>query len=164
MARISCRQGETMVKYMKTVCGRIAADVRQYGMAGAALLLYTVVVNLVFHAFCPLVIFCGLPCPGCGITRATVCFMTGRWQQAWQLNPVIFPIMAAMVYFAWNRYLLGRKARGLRWILVLIAVLLIGAYLVRMDLYFPDREPYVYTEDNMMAHFYTMFQTIKGAL
>lgn len=153
-----------MGKYMKTVCGRITADVKQYGMTGAALLLYTVVVNLVFHAFCPLVIFCGLPCPGCGVTRATVCFLAGRWQQAWQLNPVIFPIMITAVYFAWNRYFRGRKAKGLKGCLALIAVLLVSVYLVRMSMYFPDREPYVYKEDNMIACFYTMIRFIKSAL
>lgn len=153
-----------MGKYMKTVCGRITADVKQYGMTGAALLLYTIIVNLVFHAFCPLVIFCGLPCPGCGVTRATVCFLAGRWQQAWQLNPVIFPIMITSAYFAWNRYFRGRKAKGLKGCLVLIAALLVIVYLVRMSMYFPDREPYIYKEDNVMAHFYTMIRIIKSAL
>ncbi len=153
-----------MVNYMKTVCGRITADVKQYGMTGVALLLYTIVVNLVFHAFCPLVIFCGLPCPGCGVTRATVCFLAGRWQQAWQLNPVIFPIVITAVYFAWNRYFRGRKAKGIKGCLVLIAVLLVSVYLARMSMYFPNREPYVYKEDNMMAQFYTMIQIIKSVL
>ena len=153
-----------MVNYMKTVCGRITADVKQYGMAGAALLLYTIVVNLVFHAFCPLVIFCGLPCPGCGVTRATVCFLAGRWQQAWQLNPVIFPIMITAAYFAWNRYFRGRKVKGLKGCLVLIAVLLVIVYLVWMSMFFPNREPYIYKEDNMMAHFDTMIRIIKSTL
>ena len=153
-----------MGKYMKTVCGRITADVKQYGMTGAALLLYTIVVNLVFHAFCPLVIFCGLPCPGCGVTRATVCFLSGRWQQAWQLNPMIFPIMITAAYFAWSRYFRGRKAKGIKGCLVLIAALLVIVYLVRMRMYFPDREPYIYKEDNMMAHFNTMLRIVKSAL
>ena len=145
---------------MKTVCARIGEDIKQYGFAGVILLLYTVIVNLLFHAFCPSVILCGLPCPGCGLTRAAVCVMTGRWQQAWRLNPVIFPVVLTAVYFAWNRYLLGHRAKGLKWCMIVIAVLLIITYLVRMYLYFPGREPYVYTADNMLAQIYHLYRRI----
>lgn len=147
-----------MGEYIKTVCVRIAEDIKQYGIAGVILLLYTVMVNLIFHAFCPSVIFCGLPCPGCGITRAAVCAMTGRWRQAWQLNPVVFPIVLTALYFAWNRYLLGRRAKWLKWCLALDAALLIITYLVRMYLYFPNREPYVYVEDNVLARLWSFWK------
>lgn len=150
-----------MMGYMRTVGGRIAADIKEYGMAGVILLLYTVVVNLVFHAFCPSVILCGLPCPGCGITRATVCFMTGRWRQAWQFNPTIFPIVITAAYFVWNRYFMGRKSKGLKWCLVLIAALLISIYCVRMYLYFPNREPYVYMQDNVLARMFSLYRRVR---
>lgn len=144
-----------MVGYVRAVWGRIASDLREYGMAGVALLLYTAAVNLVFHAFCPLVIFSGIPCPGCGVTRAAVCLMTGRWQQAWRMNPVIFPIALAAVWFAWRRYLLGREVKGIKGMLALIAALLVIVYILRMYLYFPDRAPYVYTPDNVLARLYS---------
>lgn len=147
--------GKIMRGYAKTVCGRIAADVKEYGMAIAALLLYTAVVNLIFHAFCPLIIFSGIPCPGCGVSRATLCFLTGRWQQAWQLNPMVFPIVLVGAYFGWNRYLMGRKAKGIKAITAVLLVSLIIVYGVRMYMYFPNRVPYVYTEDNLLAHFYS---------
>lgn len=146
------------IQYGKKVCGRIAADIKEYGMAGAALLLYTLVVNLVFHGFCPLVIFCGFPCPGCGVTRATACFVTGRWHQAWQLNPVIFPIAATAFYFGWNRYLLGRKAKWIKGLLILIFIMLVLVYVVRMYLYFPQQVPYVYEADNILSRFLPFYQ------
>ena len=142
-----------MERYVKTVWGRIASDMKEYGMAGVALILYTFFVNLVFHEFCPMIIFCGLPCAGCGVTRAAVYLVTGRWRQAWQMNPVIFPIALTAVYFAGNRYLLGRKVKGIKGLLALIMVLLVVIYLLRMYLYFPNREPYVYTPDNLLSQF-----------
>lgn len=145
------------MEYTKTVCGRIAADVKEYGMAVAALFVYAVITNLVFHAFCPLIIFCGLPCPGCGVTRATACLLAGRWQQAWQLNPMVFPIALTAVYFGWNRYLFGRKAMGIKAIIIALLVLMIAVYGVRMYLYFPNRTPYIYTEDNMISRFLLIF-------
>lgn len=147
-------------KYGRKVCLRIIADVKEYGMAVAAVLLYAVVVNLVFHAFCPLVIFCGFPCPGCGVSRATLCFMAGRWQTAWQLNPVIFPIVLFAAYFCLCRYLLGRKVRGARIFIAIIFVLLFVVYCLRMYRYFPDRIPYVYTEDNILARIFPFYEQI----
>lgn len=129
-------------------------------MAVVALLIYTVVTNLVFHAFCPLIIFCGIPCPGCGVSRATACFLTGRWQQAWQLNPMIFPLAITAVYFGWNRYLMGSRAKGIKAMIAVLSALMIVVYGVRMYLYFPNRVPYVYTEDNMLVHFYSFYRQI----
>lgn len=148
--------------YVKAVCGRISADIKEYGMAIVALMLYTFFANLVFHAFCPLIIFSGIPCPGCGVSRATAYFLTGRWRQAWQMNPMVFPIALAAVYFGWNRYLLGRKAVGIKAIIIALLVLMIVVYGVRMYLYYPDRVPYVYTEDNMLARLYSYYQQIIG--
>ena len=155
-----------MIEYTKIVCGRIAADVKEYGTAVVTLFAYAVISNLTFHAFCPLIILCGIPCPGCGVTRAVVCLLTGRWQRAWQLSPMVFPIALAAVYFGWNRYLLGRKAIGIKAIVIALLVLLIVVYGVRMYLYFPNRVPYVYTEDNMLVRFgffwrQTMYQLIR---
>ena len=140
-------------EYGKTVCGRIAADIKEYGIAVVALFLYTAVSNLLFHAFCPLIIFCGLPCPGCGVSRASAYFLTGKWHQAWQMNPTVFPMAAAAFYFGWNRYLLGRKAVGIKVIVTVLLTLLVVVYGVRMYLYFPNRVPYIYTADNMLSRF-----------
>ena len=142
---------EQMKGYMRAVRGRIAADMKEYGMAFVAFVGYTIIVNLIFHAFCPVVIVSGFPCPGCGITRAAVSLLIGRWQQAWQLNPVIFAVALTIIYFCANRYLLGKKAAGIKWMVGAVFVCLIGVYLVRMCVFFPGRVPYVYTEDNVLA-------------
>lgn len=149
-----------MKGYIKEVCERVSADLQEYGMAFVALILYAVVVNLVFHAFCPLIIFCGIPCPGCGISRAALCFLTGRWQQAWQLNPMIFPIILTAVYFGWGRYLMGRQVKGMKTIIAVIFALMIVVYGVRMYLYYPDRVPYIYTEDNILAHLTSLYRQV----
>lgn len=147
-----------MQKYIDGVFTRITADVKEYGIAAVAVLLYAGIVNLVFHAFCPLAIFCGFPCPGCGVSRAAACFLTGRWQQAWQMNPVIYPIALFAAYFCVMRYLLDRKVRGLKVLLAVIMVLLILVYGIRMYLCFPDRTPYVYRESNMLARIFPFYQ------
>lgn len=150
---ISKNMIKDITEYMKAVWRRIAADIRAYGIVIAALPVYVTLLNLLFHAVCPLIAFCGIPCPGCGISRATAYFLTGRWSQAWQMNPMIFPIMLAAFYFGWNRYLLGRKTKGIKAIIAALFTLLVIVYIVRMYLYFPNRAPYVYTADNTVARF-----------
>ena len=150
----------SMKKYIKVVSIRVIADVKGYGVAIAAVLLYAVAVNLIFHAFCPLVILSGFPCPGCGVSRATLCFMTGRWQSAWQMNPVIFPIALFAAYFCLCRYLLGRKVKGAKTGIAGILVLLFVVYCLRMYLYFPDRIPYVYVEENVLARIFPFYEQI----
>ena len=142
------------------VYARVVADLKEYGMAVIAFFVYAVIVNLLFHAFCPLVIFCGFPCPGCGISRATVCFLTGRWKMAWQLNPVIFPIVLFAAYFCLCRYLLGRKVKGAKTGIAVILVLLFVVYCLRMYFYFPDRIPYVYEEENVLARIFPFYEQI----
>ena len=149
-----------MRRYVKAVCVRVTADIREYGLAIAVLILYTIITNLIFHAFCPLIIFCGIPCPGCGVSRATAYFLMGRWQQAWMMNPMIFPIAITAVYFGWNRYLIGRKAAGIKVIIIVLVVLLVVVYGVRMYLYYPNRIPYVYTEDNMLERMLSFYRQI----
>ncbi|MDY6833846.1 MAG: DUF2752 domain-containing protein [Chloroflexota bacterium] len=37
----------------------------------------------------------GLPCPGCGLTRAFCAISHGQFAQAWDLNPFSYPLYAS---------------------------------------------------------------------
>lgn len=76
------------------------------------------------------------------------------------MNPMVFPIMAAAVYFGWNRYMLGRPAKGIKTVMAVVLGLMIIVYGVRMFMYYPNRVPYIYTEDNMLAHFYSLYRQV----
>ncbi len=39
-------------------------------------------------AICPFYTLTGLPCPGCGLTRAFVCLGHGHWHEAWHWHPL----------------------------------------------------------------------------
>lgn len=149
-----------MKQYIREAAERLMRDVKDYAPAVAAVFAYIIVVNLIFHAFCPLVIVTGFPCPGCGLTRAAGFFLLGKWKTAWEMNPVIFPIAAAAAYLAVNRYLCGRKARGMKGILIALAVLLCVVYCLRMYLYFPEKTPCVYSEDNMLEKILPVYRQI----
>ena len=48
-------------------------------------------------SLCPFYNLTGLPCPGCGLTRAFVCLGHGQWREAWHWHPLALPILLIFV-------------------------------------------------------------------
>lgn len=145
---------------MREIGKRIWHDVETYWAAAAALALYTVMVNLLFHHFCPMVIISGLPCPGCGLTRSFVYLASGKVQQSIYINPMGIPIAGILIYFFWNRYILGRKAKWMMRLIIIAVVMLLVLYFWRMYVFFPNRVPYIYTEGNILSHIFVFYEEI----
>jgi len=53
---------------------------------------------------CPTAFFLGIPCPGCGLTRATLALLHGDLRGALQLHPLVF-ILAPLFSFALGKAL-----------------------------------------------------------
>lgn len=64
---------------VQTILGRVWRDIKNFRAAILALILYNAVVRSVFRAFCPQLILTGFPCAGCGMTRAVLYILTGRF-------------------------------------------------------------------------------------
>lgn len=143
---------------MKEIAARIRHDIKDMWAAIIALAVYTVLVNVIFHAFCPVVIFTGFPCPGCGMTRALFYLATGRLHQSIQMNPMGIPIACIFLYFCWNRYIMGRKAKGMMLLIAVLAILLLIIYVWRMYRYFPVSVPYVYTQNNVLSKAFPFYE------
>lgn len=130
---------------------RIRKDLKRYGPAAVAAGLFLWLYGAFGGKICPLTRLCGIPCPGCGMTRAVRALMTGRWTLAWQMNPTIFPLLLWAVWAGLCRYVRGCPVYGRKICMVFVLLFMLGSYAVRMFLYFPDTEPYVYYEDNLLA-------------
>lgn len=145
---------------MKEIITRIHHDIKDFWPAVIIIAVYTVLVNLVFHAFCPMVIVTGFPCPGCGMTRSLFYLATGRLYQSVYMNPMGIPIACIMLYFCWNRYIIGKKAKGIMPLIVIALILLVALYFLRMYLFFPGRVPYVYSKGNVFARIFPYYEQI----
>lgn len=150
----------SVVILTKKIGMRLLQDLRDLWMAIAVIAVYTVFMNLVFHAFCPMVILTGLPCPGCGMTRALFFLITGRPKQAVWMHPMSIPVVCLLLYFLWNRYILGRKAKGMGVLTGITCVILVVVYLWRMYCFFPDRIPYIYKEYNILSKVFPFYEQI----
>ena len=51
-------------------------------------------------SFCPFKMATGLPCPGCGLTRASVAFLHGDLSASFHFHPLGAPIVIALALFA----------------------------------------------------------------
>ena len=86
-------------KKTTAIIGRIRKDVGAYWGFAVVFVLYDIAAHAMFHAFCPSVFLFGLPCPGCGMTRAVFFFITGQFQRGMQMNPL------GLLWILWAAYL-----------------------------------------------------------
>lgn len=141
---------------------RIGRDIRQYGPGVLAAAILYFVLHRLFNAFCPSVVLTGFPCPGCGMTRALLYLFKGQFARSWALNPAaVFWVVWAMLFAYW-RYGKGRRSKTIVWMACGIVLFMILAYIIRMELYFPDRPPYTYTKDNLFSRWLQRLTLYKG--
>lgn len=85
--------------------------------------------------FCPFKSFYGIPCPACGLSRASIQLINGHWLEAFQMNPLVYlvhpvllgiALLAFIDYFTNTRYLTRCfTARWSRYIVGIILFLLL---------------------------------------
>lgn len=130
---------------------RMGADIRNYGIAILVVLGFYVCMHALFQAFCPMVLLTGFPCPGCGLTRSILFFLTGQWERSFYLQPLGGGVALFLLYCAWFRYVRGKRVPAFMQILVGFVAAAVILYLIRMYFYFPNRPPYTYKTENLLA-------------
>lgn len=142
------------------IWNRIRKDIQLYYRGVLLAAAYIGAANLLQVPFCPMVLLTGLPCPGCGMTRAAVLFFQGHWLAAWQMHPFFYVLLALAAAAAFSRYVLGRGAAQMKAAAVVLLMMAVFFYGYRMARDFPDREPMVYFSHNglrlcraVVAHF-----------
>lgn len=137
---------------MKEIVVRIKKDIMDYWVGIVAAVCYYYITKLLFRAFCPMILVSGLPCPGCGMTRAVFLLLTGQWERSWNLQPMAALWVLFVLYCFIRRYVMGKKIAGFYIICITLFVLLFLYYLFRMATVFPSYPPMVYRRSNFLAN------------
>lgn len=104
----------------------------------------------------------GVPCAGCGMTRAWLSFFSGNITRAFFYHPLfwLIPILIGIWLLKDRIALCGKLSNNNRAIGVLIALFLV-VYGVRMWLYFPTQTPMDFNQSAILP---TIFRHINQSL
>jgi hypothetical protein len=100
---------------------------------------------LLTDALCLFQALTGLPCPGCGSTRAAIALLQGRFALAFSMHPLIPLSLAILPYALFRDKLLRGKPESTaeKYIILSVMALYIAVYIIRMILLFPHTLPMV---------------------
>ena len=130
-----------MNKKVTEILNNLRYNLPQLLPAALVIVVYIIAADLIFGAACPFVIVTGLPCPACGMTRATLCFLTGQWAAGIQYNALALvwaPLLAVMFF---RRVCLNKDFDGWEKILIPVCLITIGYYIYRLIAVYPGPEP-----------------------
>ena len=86
---------------------------------------------LLFVYKCPMKMIFGIPCAGCGLTRAMLSFFSGNIEQAIAYHPLFFLVGTELVYLIFRRHFKLNSKTELA-ILIVTLILFIVTYIYRM--------------------------------
>lgn len=132
-----------MKKLQSPILKRILKDIKTFGAGILAYLIYHFVALHFLGASCPLYLFVGIPCPGCGMTRAIAMVLTLQFDKAIYLNPVAFGWVLLIILFIIFRYFVGKIPKWLKVLFWIVVGLTFIRYIYGMINYYPNRIPYV---------------------
>lgn len=144
----------------KEIGQRVSKDIKKALPAVAIIVTLWVLSDIVFGAFCPSVVLAGMPCPSCGMTRAVLCLFTGRFRESLQFNPMAVFWLAAGGYYLLCRQVLGRKAKGMGLLFLILCLVSLMVFLVRFYLFYPGAEPLCYHPGNLLERFLPFYRSL----
>lgn len=145
---------------MKKIWGRIWEDLKDIRWVILSLCLYWLAARIWFHNFCPMVILTGLPCPGCGMTRAALKLATFQFAAAWNYNPAIYLWALWGIHAVRYRYIKGERIAHKNLTLGVVLVVTLVVYCYRMAVVFPAEVPMAYRYDNFLANLFPGYKIL----
>lgn len=90
----------------------------------------------------------GLPCPGCGMTRACISLLKLDFTKAMHFHPLFW--LPPIAFVAWIA-VKNKSNTAANWIIYGFIALMLAVYVVRMVNMFPDIPPMNFNHDNIIA-------------
>ena len=142
----------------------IKKDIKEAAPALICIGIYMAAVQLVFHRICPFLLLTGIPCPGCGVTRAFASLIKGDPETAITYNAMIFGWLLLGIYFLVCWDILMRKPVFMNVLLALVCVVAIVYYIYRMVYVYPSEPPMVYYENNIINNVFGLHGKVDAVV
>ena len=111
---------------------------------------YSVFAGFFLGSSCLFASTTGLPCPGCGSTRAFVALLNGDVAESLRLHPLLVPslVVTGIYFIVW--FTSDDIPRWMEIVLIALVIGLIVLYAVRMLMYFPHETPMTYNNQAVL--------------
>ena len=81
---------------------------------------------------CPIRFFIGISCPGCGMSRAVLLMLSGHFQAAFRMHPLVYAVLPAGVWLFFGPEQTAELRRFKKGIITVLVVLLLAVYAWRI--------------------------------
>lgn len=106
----------------------------------------------------------GIPCPGCGMTRAHLAALRLDFRGAFYYHPLWFLPVPLILCQAVRPGGFFRKPRWNTAAAAVLLVLVLGVYVLRMVRCFPDVPPMEYQPDNLLRQIFSLLCKLRQNL
>ena len=120
-----------------------------------AILILIGIISIVISSFtdravCIFYTLMGIPSPSCGMTRAFESLMQFNIRDAFFYNPLFFmvPIIPFFCAFEQNK------------MIIITIIAFIAVWIVRLYLFFPDIEPFVFNKEALLPRLYELLKQL----
>lgn len=115
--------------------------------------------NYLFGTVCTSTILLGLPCPACGITRATILMLTGHFNESFQMHPLLLLVFVEFIFCIIIKKILKNYRFYINISVIICLAIFVCFYIYRMSEYFPNIEPLVYRSDNILRKTISLYRS-----
>ena len=140
---------------------RLIGDGKIFLLGSLLCAFYLFATDRIFGSVCWLRIVVGIPCPLCGMTRATGLFLQGDFSGAWQMHALFYLVLLFVPVYIFCKYFLENGSRIIKIYVIIFSVIAIGYYVYRMLYLFPGQEPLSYNPANWFNHIRKLL-VVKG--
>lgn len=110
---------------------KLKKDIYNLRFAIIPIAIYLIVMQIAFGTICPMKAFTGIPCPGCGLTHATIYLFTGQFKKSFEANPTaIFWIISVLAFFI-DRYFYKLKIKVFPTVFIIVGIMTIIVYILK---------------------------------
>lgn len=135
--------------------------VQDYWFAVVICLISLKIISAIFGSVCYSTILFGIPCPACGITRATILMVTGHFFESFHMHPLLILVIIGFVLYPIMKKMLKNYRFFINFYVIICMMIFVVFYIYRMHMYYPNMEPMVYTGDNFLAKFLGLIEYMR---
>lgn len=117
-------------------------------------LIYALIMHILKLESCPVKLLIGLPCPGCGMTRAVICLLKLDFKGSFRYNALWLILLFIVVVAILKKYGIFKKLYYSRVFWMVIGATILTYYILRLI--------YVYPNEPMDYYYFNLLNRMRG--